>query len=67
MIHLRELQPGTRFMLLRTGDKYLYLGRQPSRVSGLMIHACQREFGDRGTTSLHHSCHVKPVVRIQNE
>jgi hypothetical protein len=67
MIHLRELQPGTRFKLLRTGNKYLYLGRQPSKHSGLMIHACQREWGDQGITSLHHSCHVKPVVRIPNE
>lgn len=67
MIHLRQLKPGTRFKLLRSGEKYLYLGYMPSPISGLMIHACQREWGDRGTTSLHHSCHVKPVVRIPNE
>lgn len=67
MIYLRELQPGTRFKLLRNGEKYLYIGYMQSPVSGLMCHYCQREFGDRGTTSLHHSCHVKPVVRIPNE
>ena len=25
-IHLRELRKGTRFMLMRTGDKFVYLG-----------------------------------------
>ena len=25
-LHLRELRKGTRFMLMRTGDKFVYLG-----------------------------------------
>ena len=62
--NLRELPEGTRFMLIRTGNKYRYLGKRPSPYSGLIVHLCEREWGDYGKTSLHHSCHVKPVVRL---
>lgn len=63
-LHLRELQPNTRFVLLRTRDKFLYLGRKPSVYSGLMVHAVIKERGDGKQTSLHHSCHVKPIVKL---
>lgn len=62
-IHLRDLSPGQRFKLIRNGKKFRYLGKQTSKYSGLMIHACEREFGDYAVTSLHHSCHVKPIIK----
>lgn len=65
-LHLRELPKGTRFMLLRTRDKYTYLGIGPSPYSGILNHLCKREFGNGKVTTLHHSCHVKPIVRLTN-
>ena len=63
-LHLRELPKGQRFVLIRTGDKFVYLGVGVSPYSGSYQHLCQREYGDRKVTSLHHSCHVKPIIRI---
>lgn len=60
---LSELKPGQRFMLCRTGEKYVYLGKQVSQYGGWFVLAAQREFGDRRVISLHSSCHVKPVIR----
>lgn len=62
-MRLRDLQPGQRFMLLRTRQKYLFLGRQKSQFGCWFVLAVRREFGDHGITSLHHSSHVKPIVR----
>ena len=64
-IHLRELPKGQRFVLIRTGDKFVYLGVGVSPYSGSYQHLCQRESGK--VTSLHHSCHVKPIVRIGDQ
>ena len=64
-LHLRELRKGQRFMLIRTRDKYTYLGVGVSQVSGSYQHLCQRESGK--VTSLHHSCHVKPVITIESQ
>ena len=66
-IHLRELQPNTRFLLLRTRQKYTYLGKKPSIYSGLLVHAVIKEHGDGKQTTLHHSCHVKPIIRIEHD
>ena len=63
-IHLRELPKGQRFVLMRTGDKFVYLGVGVSPYSGSYQYLCQREYGDREVTSLHHACHVKPIIRI---
>lgn len=63
-LHLRELHKGQRFVLIRTGDKFVYLGVGVSPYSGSYQHLCQREFGDRKVISLHHSWHVKPIIRI---
>ena len=54
-------------MLMRTGDKFAYLGVGVSPYSGSYQHLCQREFGNRQVTTLHHSCHVKPIIRIEND
>jgi hypothetical protein len=48
---LRELKPGQRFVLCRTGEKYTYLGRQLSQHGCWYVNAVRREFGDLGTTS----------------
>ena len=45
-IHLRELPKGQRFVLMRTGDKFVYLGVGVSPYSGSYQHLCQREYGD---------------------
>ena len=50
-LHLRELRKGTRFMLMRTGDKFVYLGVGVSPYSGSYQYLCQREYGDRKVTS----------------
>ena len=41
-IHLRELPKGQRFVLMRTGDKFVYLGVGVSPYSGSYQHLCQR-------------------------
>lgn len=61
-IHLRELPAGTRFMLCRTRQKFTYIGHTVSPHGCWFDHVVRREFGDRRLTTLHHSCHVKPVV-----
>lgn len=63
-IHLRDLKPGARFVLLRTMDKYTYLGLGPAPHAGLTRRLVRREFGDCDVSTLHHSCHVKPLVRV---
>ena len=65
-LHLRELRKGQRFMLLRTRDKYTYLGDGVSPYSGTYQHLCQREPSGK-ITSLHHSCHVKPIITIESQ
>ena len=42
-LHLRELPKGQRFVLMRTGDKFVYLGVGVSPYSGSYQHLCQRE------------------------
>jgi len=63
-IHLRDLLPGTRFMLCRNGQKFTYMGHGKSPNGPWFAHVVKREFGGYGLTTLHHSCHVKPVVRV---
>ena len=41
-LHLRELPKGQRFVLTRTGDKFVYLGVGVSPYSGSYQHLCQR-------------------------
>lgn len=61
-LFLRELPDGTRFMLCRTRKKYRLLRRE--MVKGRLKIVIQAE--DRETEgTLHHSCHVKPLVRLQ--
>lgn len=59
-MHLRDLPDGTRFVLLRTGEKYRLLRR--GERFGCWCNIVQRD-GDEQESSLHHACHVKPIVR----
>jgi hypothetical protein len=64
IVHLRELVPGERFVLLRTWQKFVYLGLGPSPYGGFTRHLVRREYGNEGITTMHHSCHVKPLIRV---
>lgn len=60
---LRRVQPGQRFVLLRTMERYTLLERQIGTPSGTR-YVVQRHGSDKQST-LHHSCHVKPIVRAE--
>lgn len=57
---LRQLPDGARFMLCRTRAKYCLVRREV--IKGRTRHIVQRD-GSEVESSLHHSCHVKLVVR----
>ncbi|KVP96521.1 hypothetical protein WJ97_11590 [Burkholderia ubonensis] len=59
-LFLRQLADGTRFMLCRNRAKYRLVRRDV--IKGRTHLIVQRD-GSETETSLHHSCHVKPVVR----
>ena len=60
-LHLRQLPVGTRFYLVRTMQVYKLISAGPSAAGGYK-YKCFRE-GATHWTPLHHSCHVKPIVR----
>lgn len=60
---LRRVRPGQRFVLLRTGERYTLLTKEIDTPSGTR-YVVQREGSERKST-LHHSCHVKPIVRVE--
>lgn len=59
---LRELPEGTRFMLCRTRKMYRLVRRDSvkGRTRIIVLADAQDREG-----SLHHSCHVKPVLPMQ--
>lgn len=58
--HIRDLQPGDRFYLLRSMERFTYT--DTTIVAGKRRHVVLRE-GDNKSMSLHHSCHIKRIVR----
>ena len=59
-IYLRQLGDGVRFVLCRTGQKYRVVRRETRfgrREIVVLMDGSNRE------TTLHHACHVKPLVR----
>ena len=60
--HIRDLQPGERFYLLRTMEKYTYIGHKTDYDFPGYRHVVAKE-GENTTSDLHHSCHVKRIVR----
>lgn len=57
---LRLLPVGMDFYLLRTMQRYTLVSAKPSPLGGY-AYTVQRH-GAKGTSVLHHSCHIKPVV-----
>lgn len=57
---IRDLEPGDRFYLLRTMQRYTYIGVDKSK--GKTRHLVQSE-EEIKVSDLHHSCHVKRIVR----
>jgi hypothetical protein len=64
IITLRMLPVGTRFYLLRSMEKFKLVAAGPSQFGGYK-YTVQRE-GMKHTSELHHSCHVKPIVRAES-
>jgi hypothetical protein len=59
---LRDIPEGARFLLCRTRKKYRLVRREPA--GGRIRVVVQEETRD-GESTLHPSCHVKPVIRLQ--
>lgn len=60
---LRHIPDGTRFVLCRTGERFTLLRRDIQSPSGT-CYVVQRD-GEARETTLHHSCHVKPILRAK--
>lgn len=58
-IRLRNLQPGARFILLRTGDRYEFLGHKRDTPGGTQY--VVRLLGFASTGTLHPACHVQRI------
>lgn len=62
--YLRQLMPGQRFTLLRTGEKYRLVRRDISTPSGTRFVVVRDDpyitakDGQQPESSLHHACHV---------
>lgn len=59
-IHLRQLPVGTRFVLKRTGQRFRLVRREIATPSGTRYVVIRD--GENRESSLHHSCHVKPII-----
>lgn len=60
-IFLRQLGIGVRFVLCRTGQKYVRSERTPKHYMNGVPVIDER---DSRCTTLHHSCYVKPIVKL---
>lgn len=58
---LRQMKVGQRFVLVRTGEMYVLVRREIQSPAGTR-YVVQRD-GENRESTLHHSCHVKPIVR----
>lgn len=58
---LGDLQPGDRFMLIRTREKYRHAGRLTSNRKLVVV----RPENSSNVSSLHIGCEVKRVVRVR--
>ena len=57
---LRELEMNSRFVLKRNGQRYRLVGH--TLFKNRWLYQCLRE-EDGKLTTLHHSCHVKPIIK----
>lgn len=62
-LRLRQINPGQRFVLIRTGERYEFIRRSTEKWGGTR-YVVKRE-GEAKETTLHHSCHIKPIIRMQ--
>ena len=60
-LRLRNLQPGQRFILLRTGDRYEFIGHKRDTPGGTRY--IVRRAGFSALTTLHPACHVELMER----
>ena len=60
---LRLLPVGMRFYLLRTMERYKLVSAGPSALGGYAYRV--RRHGQDKLSTLHHSCHIKPVVKAR--
>lgn len=56
---LRNLAPGARFTLKRTGERYEFLGHKRDTPGGTQY--VVRRIGFARPSTLHHSCHVEII------
>lgn len=59
MIRVRNLVPGTKFILKRTGDRYVFLGHKRDTPGGTRY--VVRRAGFAAPTTLHPACHVELI------
>lgn len=62
-LYLRQLPDGTRFVLVRTGQRFTLLRRET--FMGKRLIACSLG-EDPKDSHLHHSCHVKPILKVKS-
>lgn len=63
IIRIRNLQPGAKFVLKRTGDRYEFLGRKHDTPGGTQYVVLRSGFARPST--LHHSCHVEILEEVK--
>lgn len=56
-LRIRNMQPGQRFILKRSGERYEFLGRKSDTPGGTQYIVLRSGFARPST--LHHSCHVE--------
>jgi len=66
-MNVRNMQPGDRFVLIRTGERYRFIRREEQRRSygrfrSLTAYICFNESEQR-EARLHAQCYVKPIIR----
>ena len=58
---LRKLPVGFSFYLVRTMEKYKLISAGPSPLGGYRYTVLRD--GAQHTSTLHHSCYIKPIIR----
>lgn len=60
-LRIRNMQPGQRFILKRSGERYEFLGRKHDTTGGTQY--VVRRSGFAKPSTLHHSCVVVPMEK----
>ncbi len=59
VMRLRDLQPGDRFILVRTGKKYPLIRREHASPAGTRYIVAK--YGEDREPTLNHACHVQAI------